>query len=152
MPNAIPKANAQTLPKATNRRRRPVREDSATQTSVPSSAEVEAGPSDWHTHTLEERSRYAAAYGKWLQAVAHLDGEGNDDDVVLDKMCTDEEEAAAAFLGVHPPLRWMLFYKFDVLERVMENEDRAGLRDRGREIQTLAAIKSDLLFLGFDSP
>jgi len=40
----------------------------------------------------------------------------------------------------------MIWHKFEVLDRILEKEDRGGVRDREREMRALAAIKADLLF------
>jgi hypothetical protein len=114
-------------------------------------AEPESEP-DEYAGPLIARGRYAAAYSKWLHAVACLASESAGDDLLLDEMDGAEEKAASEFLAMHPPLKWMISYKFEVLERILEKEDRAGVRDREREMHALAAIKADLIFLGFNAP
>ncbi len=97
---------------------------------------------------IARRRDYMAAYSKWLRAVAHESDESADDRPI-DELRAAEEEAAAEFLAVRPPLKWMIWRKFETLERVLADEDCAGVRDRKREMETLAAIKSDLIYLGF---
>jgi hypothetical protein len=91
-----------------------------------------------------------------LSAVARLADESTDDDQLLDQLAADEEEAeeeaATEILAMRPPLKWMLWHKFEVLERLLEKEDRGGVRDREREMHALAAIKADLIFFGFAAP
>ena len=101
--------------------------------------------------TLARRRDYSAAYARWLHAAACLADESTDDELV-NELADAEEKAAAELLAMRPPLRWMISHKFEVLDRVLEKEDRAGVRDREREMHTLAAIKADLLFFGFDGP
>jgi hypothetical protein len=120
----------------------------------PAAEPVEAGAApDKYAGLLAARSRYAAAYCKWLRAFACSADESSedDDDRLLDESAA-EEKAAAKFLAMRPPLKWMIWYKFEVLERALENEDRAGVRDREREMHALAAIRTDLIFFGFDEP
>jgi hypothetical protein len=107
--------------------------------------EADAAPVEY-AGLLTARGHYAAAYSKWLQAVAYLASEStiDDDDA--------EEDAAAKLLAIRPPLKWMIWYKFEVLERALESEDCAGVRERERELHALAAIRADLVHFGFDAP
>ncbi len=100
---------------------------------------------------LDARTRYSVAYSRWLHAVAQLADESTDPGLFYESDLA-EEKAAWAFLALRPPVRWMVWHKFEVLDRVLEKEDRGGVRDRERELQTLAAIKADLIFFGFDQP
>jgi hypothetical protein len=105
-------------------------------------------------HSIRDARRgYTAAYSKWLHAAARLADESRDaDDDLIDDLATAEEKAAVKFLAMRPPLRWLLLYKFELLDRVLAKEDQAGVRDREREMHTLAAIKTDLLYFGFGGP
>jgi len=115
-----------------------------------------AAPLNAHTSTdelvssLRARRDYQAAYAKWLHAAANLADESTGGDEIFDQLCSAEEDAASQFLAMRPPLRWLIWRKFELLEHVLAKEDRAGVRDREREMQALAAIRADLLYLGFD--
>lgn len=62
--------------------------------------------------SLSSRRHYEAAYGKWLSACARLADQATGDDKLLDQLCDAEEEAAAQFLALRPPLKWLIWRKF----------------------------------------
>jgi hypothetical protein len=99
-------------------------------------------------YRVAERMEFEEKYGRWLAARAAITIAEDPGDELYDAL----EAARDDLLSAEPPLKWLIWYKFEVLEHVLGGEDRAGARDRGSEIRTLAAIKADLLHFGFDDP
>ncbi|MGD0640070.1 MAG: hypothetical protein ABSC22_04910 [Roseiarcus sp.] len=75
---------------------------------------------------------------------------GVDDDALWNKRQDELEDVERQFLFTPAPTKWRVWRKFEVLELAMNSEACASLADPARSVRALAAIKADLLRLGFN--
>lgn len=117
--------------------------------SAPPTSEADGGLAEDHS----ERNAFERLYSRWLAARAAMANpdhasQGVDEDEDMYRLLREHAQATFNFLLAPAPIAWMIWWKFEALELLMEEESRDGERADRLHMYALLAIKVDLERLG----
>ena len=119
----------------------------------PLAANAQAMPDDQKVATPDQiaaREAFEAAYCEWLTAkAASCDQSLDQSDAVANKRYDRVRAAEIALIATPAPIGWQVLQKLEFVESMIAHNFEAGEPKYPLAILALAAVKADMLAIGF---